>query len=152
LKEIDEFAVVAYNGFNDLEHYYSEMSALGDIPHTPDGLLQENNTGKIHTVSIPFCVVQALDDPLVTWRATASNEGFMHPENLVRTGSGNVMLLLTKAGGHVGWPLGSAPFLDKWKWMSDAVMSFAQAVDEANRLRVDFPASGDSSSNASIEE
>jgi predicted alpha/beta-fold hydrolase len=32
VSEIDKTAVVVYNGFRDLEHYYSEMSALGDIP------------------------------------------------------------------------------------------------------------------------
>lgn len=32
VSEVDKTAVVAYNGFRDLEHYYSEMSALGDIP------------------------------------------------------------------------------------------------------------------------
>jgi predicted alpha/beta-fold hydrolase len=135
-KEIDTFAVVAYNGFDDLNDYYVQMSAMGDIPHTPDGLLEENNTGKIHTISIPHCVLQALDDPLVTWKATANNEGFMHPENLVRTGSGNLMLLLTKAGGHVGWPTGIIPTYEKWRWMSDAVMGFAQAVNQAKRLRL----------------
>lgn len=109
------------------------MSALGDIPHNADGLLKEPNTGKIHNVSVPLCVVHALDDPLITWRAIAGNKGLMRPENLVRTGSGNTMLLLTKAGGHVGWPLGFVPFVDKWKWMSDVVMSFAQALDDANR-------------------
>ena len=125
---------MAYNGFDDLLHYYREMSALGDIPHMQDGLLEPNNTGKIHTVSIPLCLVQALDDPLVTWKATVSNKGFMHPENLVLSGSGNVMVLLTKAGGHVGWPLGDIPSMNNWKWMSDVVMSFAHAVDTSKRL------------------
>jgi predicted alpha/beta-fold hydrolase len=36
ITEIDETAVVAYNGFRDIIHYYSEMSVLGDIPFHPD--------------------------------------------------------------------------------------------------------------------
>ena len=120
------------NGFDDLDHYYREMSALGDIPHDVDtDIIPMENTGKIHTVAIPLLVVQALDDPLITWRATIQNEGFMHPDNLVQSGSGNLLLLLTKKGGHVGWPLGIWPGTAKWKWMSDVVMSFAQSVDEA---------------------
>jgi hypothetical protein len=111
------------------------MSALGDIPLTEDGLLEEENSGKIHSVSIPLCVVHSLDDPLVTWRATANNKGFMQPDNLVKSGTGNVMLLLTKAGGHVGWPLGVVPSLDKWKWMSDVAMSFGQAVASAKKIQ-----------------
>ena len=107
------------------------MSALGDIPEIRAGLLPEQNEGKIHNVSIPLCVVHALDDPLITWRTVAANEGFMHPENLSRSGSGNLILLLTKDGGHVGWPLGFFPSMYKWKWMSDAAMSFAHAVSRA---------------------
>lgn len=115
------------------------MSALGDIPlstktHDGSGLVVDehegnnNLDGKIHSVAIPFCVLHALDDPLVTWKATADNEGFMHPNNLVRTGSGYLMILFTKAGGHVGWPLGVFPFRRKWKWMSNVATSFGQAV------------------------
>jgi hypothetical protein len=125
---------VTYNGFDDLDHYYREMSALGDIPHDDDDddnddkLPTEYSGGKIHTVSIPLLIVHALDDPLITYRATCQNNGFLHPTNIVKTGKGNVMILITKAGGHVGWPLGMIPTIDKWKWMSDVVMSFGQAV------------------------
>ena len=107
------------------------MRALGDIPETHTGLLPINNDGKIHSVSIPFLVVHALDDPLITWRTVANNEGFMHPERLSRSGSGNLVLLLTRSGGHVGWPLGINPGIAKWKWMNDVAMTFAQAVHQA---------------------
>ena len=106
------------------------MSALGDIPRTSTGVV-ENPDGKIHNVAIPFCVMHALDDPLITWRTVASNEGFMHPYNLSKSGSGNLMILLTKGGGHVGWPLGWWPSLNKWRFMSDAAWSFSQAVHQA---------------------
>jgi predicted alpha/beta-fold hydrolase len=36
ITDLDETAVVAYNGFRDIVHYYSEMSVLGDIPFHPD--------------------------------------------------------------------------------------------------------------------
>ena len=135
ITEIDRYAVVPLNGFDDLDHYYRNMSALGDIPHDPvtDELVDENHRGKIHDVSIPLLVVHAFDDPLITWRATVQNSGFMHPENLVTTGSGNLMLLLTRAGGHVGWALGLWPTTHKWKWMSDVVISFAQSVDRVKK-------------------
>jgi hypothetical protein len=106
------------------------MSALGDIPRTSTGVV-DNRDGKIHNVAIPLCVMHALDDPLITWRTVASNEGFMNPYNLSKSGSGNLMILLTKAGGHVGWPLGWWPSLNKWRFMSDAAWSFAQAVHQA---------------------
>ena len=31
ITDIDRTAVVVYNGFRDVEHYYSEMSLLGDM-------------------------------------------------------------------------------------------------------------------------
>jgi len=113
------------------------MSALGDIPMNEGGLLEPDHLAKIHSIAIPLLVVQALDDPLITWRATAQNEGLMHPKNLTSTGSGNLMLLLTKAGGHVGWPTGWLPILDKWMWMSNVVSSFGDAVSMSKRIHAE---------------
>ena len=98
ITEIDKTAIVAYNKFRDLEHYYSEMSALGDIPMDEHSQATTSH-GSIHNLSVPLCVIHALDDPLVTWRTVAANEGLLHPGNLTKLGSGNLFLLLTKRGG-----------------------------------------------------
>jgi predicted alpha/beta-fold hydrolase len=137
ISEIDKTAVVAYNGFRDLEHYYSEMSVLGDIPMDEHSGDTQKTKGRVDQISIPFCVVvrfgfpriftrrpslyymifshrlfslsllhdkqHSLDDPLITWRSVAANEGLLHPDNLTQRGSGNLLILLTKQGGHVGW-------------------------------------------------
>merc|ERR1712008_210240 len=103
ITELDIAAVTPYSGFDNLLHYYREMSALGDLEHNPDGFVSDDYKGKkIDSIAVPLVVLQALDDPLVTWRAAAANEGLLKPSNLVKTGTGNVILLLTKAGGHVG--------------------------------------------------
>jgi predicted alpha/beta-fold hydrolase len=83
-------------------------------------------------INVPFCVVHALDDPLITWRVVASNnkEGVLHPSKLTRENP-NLFLLLTKRGGHVGWPTGWLPFIDKWKWMSAVPAGFVDAVMKA---------------------
>lgn len=78
-------------------------------------------------VAIPFCVVHALDDPLVTWETVGATEGLRHPANLTKANP-NIFILLTRAGGHVGWSTGMLPFVDKWQWMSDITMSFTNAV------------------------
>jgi hypothetical protein len=101
-------AIVTYNSFDSLYHYYSEMSAMGDrepefqlfgpsagSAASPSG--GNDEWGRIGNVSVPFAVLQALDDPLVGWRTVGTND----PQGLADSGSGNVMLLLTKAGGHV---------------------------------------------------
>mmetsp|Transcript_24107 Transcript_24107/g.33890 ORF Transcript_24107/g.33890 Transcript_24107/m.33890 type:complete len:611 (-) Transcript_24107:40-1872(-) len=126
--DVDKQAVVTYNGYDDVIHYYSEMSAMGDIPMNSNDL---ENVGRVGNIAIPFAVLHALDDPLCTWRTVASKEGVMHPSNLVQTGSGNVMMLLTKGGGHVGWPSGFFPSSEKWRWMSDAVGGFVTGVEKA---------------------
>ena len=101
---LDVEAIVTYNSFDSLVHYYSEMSAMGD-QKASFGLLDAysnssecaaNGWGRITNTSIPFAVLQALDDPLVGWRTVGTDR----PQELVDSGSGNVMLLLTKDGGH----------------------------------------------------
>lgn len=78
-------------------------------------------------IAIPFCVVHALDDPLVTWETVGSGYGLRHPANLTKANS-NMFVVLTRGGGHVGWSTGLFPQTNKWKWMSDISMSFANAV------------------------
>jgi len=112
ITEIDETAVVAYNGFRDLDHYYSEMSALGDIPLAEHEHFDPAPMGRkpyrINNLSIPYLVVHAFDDPLVTWRTVAANSGLLHPDNSTRyLGNGNLFLLLTKRGGYVASCMGT---------------------------------------------
>ena len=100
---LDVEAIVTYNSFDDLVHYYSEMSAMGDrdpefqLFGSSDDEPLENNWGRIANVSIPFAILQALDDPLVGWRTIGTN----NLQGLADSGSGNVILVLTKSGGHV---------------------------------------------------
>ncbi|KAL9181809.1 hypothetical protein ACHAXT_012152 [Thalassiosira profunda] len=132
ISALDVEAIVTYNSFESLVHYYSEMSAMGDREPEFDlfGSKSAPSWGRIANVSVPFAVLQALDDPLVGWRTI----GTENPQSLADSGNGNVMLLLTKAGGHVGWPLGTNPKKSGWMWMSNAVRDFALAVDKAREL------------------
>lgn len=114
-----------------MEDFYAAMSALGDIPQDAYYKNSSSIPGKIHNVSIPLCVMHAFDDPISSWRTVAANDGFMHPRTLVRSGQGNLMLLLTKRGGHVGWPLGVLSHRRQWEFMSSAASDFASAVIKA---------------------
>ncbi|KAL7542377.1 hypothetical protein ACHAWF_007167, partial [Thalassiosira exigua] len=137
ISALDVEAIVTYNSFSDMVHYYTEMSAMGDRDPEfqlfsgtdADSPVNDPSWGRIANVSVPFAVLQSLDDPLIGWRTI----GTEHPQGLVDSGNGNVMLLLTKAGGHVGWPLGSNPKKHAWKWMSNAVRDFALAVNMARK-------------------
>jgi len=155
ISEIDRHGVVTYNGVDDLMHYYSEMSAFGDhsicIDRSggggggdggegtgicPANLIDDKGddddgdpVGRLSNIAIPFVALHALDDPLVSYRTVAS----VDPEVMVKTGSGNLILLLTKSGGHVGWPLGLNPAARGWEWMNNSVRDFILAVDAARK-------------------
>jgi len=133
---VDIHAIVTNNGFNNLTHYYSEMSAMGgttafqrkqSTSHTKNDTTTHSDDpsiGRIGQVSIPFCVIHSLDDPLISWRTMGYD-----PDALVRSGSDHIMMLLTKSGGHVGWPLGLNPRKEGWRWMHDAAGGFVTSVD-----------------------
>lgn len=149
ISSIDRHGVVTYNGFDDLMHYYSEMSAFGDhsvcierggsnageeqekdtCPANDEDFDESAQIGRLSNIAIPLAVVHALDDPLITWRAVAN----VDPTRMVNSGDGNLILLLTKSGGHVGWPLGNNPAGRGWEWMNNCARDFVNAVDGARR-------------------
>mmetsp|Transcript_2757 Transcript_2757/g.4233 ORF Transcript_2757/g.4233 Transcript_2757/m.4233 type:complete len:195 (-) Transcript_2757:214-798(-) len=131
-------STAAYNGFNNVMEYYSEVSAMGDAP-SQSGCRYSDSTAvnysqsvctveseRIANVSIPLCVLHALDDPIISWRSVVRKNN--QPSDIVESGSGNVMLLLTKSGGHVGWPVGWK--ITGWSWMNNLLRDFTNAVDE----------------------
>ena len=83
--------------------------------------------GRISDVSIPLLCIQSLDDPIGYWKS------FHDPTKVSHSGKGNIMLLFTQTGGHVGWPLGWNPGAEGWSWMSDAASSFVESFDRVRR-------------------
>lgn len=139
--DLDNFLAVAYYKprYQDLVHYYAGMGALGDVPldvleaTRTSAVSSRVRNARISNVSIPLCVLHSFDDPIATWRGIVANDGFMRPETLVRSGQGNVLLLLTERGGHVGWPTGVLPFQHGWEFMSEVAAGFVDAVAKARR-------------------
>ena len=73
-------------------------------------------------IPIPHLVLQALDDPLSTWRSNAADDptSILYPSNLIADNAQkNIVVLLTATGGHVGWPTGWWPH--SWEFMNDFV-------------------------------
>lgn len=136
--ELDDVIAVAFYRpkYKDVEDYYAKMGVLGDIPlHDIEAnkVDSQNNSYRIMNISVPMGILQALDDPISTWRCTTSNSGFLRPDRLVRSGNGNIVLLLTEKGGHVGWPTGMQPHIKGWEFMNEAAASFVEAFDKARR-------------------
>ncbi|GMH58945.1 hypothetical protein TL16_g13091 [Triparma laevis f. inornata] len=113
--DVDTNMVAPYNGYATVDDYYVGMSAASDFVSVEDA-------GAIGDVSIPLAIVNALDDPIVCEKCIGD------PRLISQTGSGNIFLLLTKRGGHVGYPLGPDVRSGKWSWMSDAVSAFVEAI------------------------
>jgi predicted alpha/beta-fold hydrolase len=131
--EADQYSAVTYNGYRDIMHYYAESGALGDVPWEHRELPFENlkQKPKLSKLAIPLGVLQAFDDPISTVFTIVGNAGFMQPQSLVSMGEGNLVLLLTQRGGHVGWPVGWLPWRRKWEFMSEAAISFVEAFAQA---------------------
>ena len=132
--ELDKYVAVEHYRprYQNLTQYYESMGALGDIlmEHLESPNASSVSSGRIFNVSIPLCVMHAFDDPIATWKGVAANYGFMHPSNMAHSGAGNIVLLLTARGGHVGWPTGWFS-QNNWKFMSDAAATFVEAIAHA---------------------
>ena len=82
----------------------------------------DGNQGRLANVSIPLLLVQSLDDPVGTWRS------FHDPVKVTALGNGNTVILFTRKGGHVGWPMGISPWLYRWSYMNNVASSFVHAI------------------------
>eukprot|EP00123_Amoebidium_parasiticum_P020611 comp5352_c0_seq1/m.1331 comp5352_c0_seq1/g.1331 ORF comp5352_c0_seq1/g.1331 comp5352_c0_seq1/m.1331 type:complete len:489 (-) comp5352_c0_seq1:92-1558(-) len=103
--EFDETLVCPYNGYKDVVDYYEDMSA--------------GCRGRGENINTPMLFLQAWDDPIVDVDST--------PVELARTNE-NVFFLVTKHGGHVGWPTGTNPNVDRWSYSSNVCLQFFDAV------------------------
>ena len=118
LVALDEAIMVPYNHYKDLDTYYADMGAMGDFQG-----FNEKDVGRIANVAIPLIMINALDDPI------GFIDTLVDPEQVSKTGDGYTMILLTRTGGHVGWPLGWNPTKDAWKWMTEVSTSFVESAD-----------------------
>ena len=116
-QETDYYAGVLFNGYDSLAEFYTVMSSILPYP-------QNNSTHADvrQSIPIPHLVLQAMDDPLSTWRTNAASDpkSALYPTKLVSSESQpNLVLLLTATGGHVGWPMSWWPH--SWEFMNDMV-------------------------------
>jgi len=120
---LDEAFFVKYNNYPSIMDYYSDMGAMGDFESW-----DHNKGGRIANVSVPLLVVNALDDPIAYWKTLGD------PVRVSHSGQGYTMLLITRYGGHVGWPLGLDPRENAWRWMSEVASSFVTANDKIIKM------------------
>lgn len=94
-----------------------------------------NGGSRDRHVAIPLLILYAMDDPLSSWQVNVANdpESPLYPSRLVRQEKmKNLVVLLTKKGGHVGWPTGWFPH--NWEFMNTVVaQGFVSAFDSSIR-------------------
>jgi predicted alpha/beta-fold hydrolase len=108
ISQFDSSFITPLHGFNDPHHYYAVMSA---------GM---NN--KLQKLRIPMLAIHALDDPILhvdTMPTKVASEGTL---------TDKLTLLITKTGGHVGWPTGLFPWLSRWNFQNTLTSEFIEAV------------------------
>lgn len=118
--DLDDKVVCKYHKYETVRHYYEDMSAAGR--GDAEGI------ERLKRVAVPTLILHAQDDPIAIFEVAV-------PDIVCTTD--NVMLLATRHGGHIGWPLGWRPSLNgwrpslnRWSFMVDIAMEFASALDD----------------------
>lgn len=115
--EVDINMVAPFNGFASVDEYYTAMSPASDFKSVED-------PGMMGDVSIPFAILSALDDPIVCEKCLGD------PSQISKVANGNIFYMLSKRGGHVGFPIDPI-WKTKWGWMNGAILGFINAVASA---------------------
>ncbi|CAM9157366.1 unnamed protein product [Chrysoparadoxa australica] len=101
----DKDMVAVYHEYPSLMHYYEDMSC--------------GCGGKLKRLTTPMLAVHAMDDPIM------SATGALVKDSLAAE---TLTVLLTKTGGHVGFPVGWNPVKKKWSWMSGLALDYCETV------------------------
>mmetsp|Transcript_7038 Transcript_7038/g.7214 ORF Transcript_7038/g.7214 Transcript_7038/m.7214 type:complete len:192 (-) Transcript_7038:52-627(-) len=111
VNELDYKLVCAYHKYANCSAYYEDLSAAD----------RSNAQGlaRLQGAAVPLLEVHAMDDPIAVFEVAAVD--------LVEQ-TENVMVLATKHGGHIGWPLGWRPTENRWGYMMDMTMEFTGVV------------------------
>ena len=99
-KEFDELITRRMFGFRTAEHYYRSASCIH----------------KLREIKIPTLAVSAIDDPMIPQECLPVDEFKINP---------NTILVLTPAGGHLGWFTGLLPR----RWYPKPVIEFLKSVE-----------------------
>ena len=70
---------------------------------------------------IPLLAINAADDPIIHVDTAPCRSG-------AAAAVENLICLVTRTGGHVGWPLGLAPWRHLFKFQNSLIFEFCEAV------------------------
>ena len=81
-----------------------------------------NHGNKWRNIAVPTLLVNACDDPVL------HIDDAVVPE--IALNNSFVTYLVTEKGGHIGWPMGSSQSEHGYKWISDVVLAYINAIKE----------------------
>ena len=113
LVDFDARMVATYHGYRSLDHYYDDMSAASadakKLPGKGDG------ERRLERIRRPTFILHAADDPIC------------HADCIPTDAAGpNVCVLMTRRGGHIGWPTGWLP--RSFAFSTRLAMDFVEGV------------------------
>ncbi len=107
VSHFDEKVVTPLNGFRDGCHYYEDMTPTAD---------------EWKNVKVPFLAMHARDDPIL------HVDSMPHLKARAGAPTDQLVVLVTETGGHVGWPLGVAPWIYRWHFQNELLLEFCNGV------------------------
>ena len=133
LVDFDARMVATYHQYRDLPDYYDDMSAASSddrLPAHPEVSSSSCSSGhdpedRLSNIKKPCFILHAKDDPIIhadsipTARVTRKSA---HRE------PSNILLLMTKHGGHIGWPTGWLPCLTRFSFSTNLALDFIDGL------------------------
>lgn len=104
--DFDAKIVAPMNNYESVYQYYDDVSATFD---------------RLKSCKKPLLEIHAVDDPIASADCVPSTQltnGLTH----------NMFAMFTRNGGHVGWPLGWAPWTRRWEFQNTLAMEFLTSV------------------------
>lgn len=126
--DFDSVVVTGLHRFDNVYHYYSDMCGASEQclrkMLQQSQINEQDNTqdqeSKLCGFSRPLLYVHAADDPIIHVDTV--------PDITILRQINNLVCLITKTGGHVGWPIGLSPWRHRWKFQNELIHEFCTAI------------------------
>ena len=108
IRQFDERYTAPHGGYKGASDYYERASSLRVIPN----------------IKVPTLIIHSIDDPIIP------PEPFLEPSTAANP---NVLLVVTRGGGHVGFIAESAEGEDR-RWAENRAVEFCRMLDDGVQL------------------
>ena len=131
ITDFDYSFITPLHRFKDALHYYRDMSATDE---------------KLVNLKIPLLALHAADDPILhvdTHPVRQAVEGKL---------TQNLICLITRTGGHVGWSLGWFPWLSRWLFQNTITFEFFESIANCDHSKHGLRSHGSDTSSETGSE